>query len=692
MSKKKRVFLLAAVLLGTGLALRADEGMWTFDNVPAARIQAKYGFAPDPGWLEHLRLSVLRFPGGTGAFVSRDGLVLTNHHVAHSWIEAVSGPDHDYVRDGFLAPGRAREIPVPGLALRTLMATENVTAALDRAVPADVPKGQADRARREALAGLVRAAEQRTGLASEPVTLYHGGETWIYSYKVYDDVRLVMAPEFAVAAFGRNWDNFTYPRHDLDFCLFRVYQDGVPLRSAHYLRWCGGGLRTGDLTFVVGHPARTSRLETLAQMEADRDVTGPLKLRSLDRARQALRAFAARGPEAARLVTARRLAVENAYKIYQYENEGLKDPEALARLARAEQELRARVAADPRLQASTGASWDLVRRAVQARDALARETAMLDGRGSRALAFAQGLVRWKTEAAKPKAKRDLGYRTRRDEEILRSNLAIPEPLDPEVEEAALAQGLQEALEELGPDHPITQALLAGEAPPRRAKALVAGTRLLDPAGREALCQAKPQAVQDSADPMVVLARRLDQVSRPYVRRREEAGAVIAEQGARIARARFQVYGKDDVPGRHLQPAPELRSGGTLPRGRDPGAALHHPRRAVRPCRRLGARSGARFLGPAPAVAGAAGRPGPQHPPEFHLQQRHHRGQLRLAGGGPPGALGRTWCSTATWPPWPARYYYDPRVNRAVALDGRAILEALDKVYDAQELVQEITGE
>ncbi len=686
MSKKIRVFL-----LGAALVLRADEGMWTFDNVPAARIQAKYGFAPDPGWLEHLRLSVLRFPGGTGAFVSRDGLVLTNHHVAHSWIEAVSGPDHDYVRDGFLAPDRAREIPVPGLALRTLMATEDVTAALDRAVPADVPEGQADRARREALAGLVRAAEQRTGLASEPVTLYHGGETWIYSYKVYGDVRLVMAPEFAVAAFGQNWDNFTYPRHDLDFCLFRVYQDGAPLRPADYLHWCGGGLRTGDLAFVAGHPARTSRLDTLAQMEADGDVTGPLKLRSLDRARQALRAFAARGPEAARLVTARRLAVANAYKIYRYENEGLKDAEAMARLARAEQELRARVAADPRLQASTGASWDLIRRAVQARDAVARETAMLDGRGSRALAFAQGLVRWKTEAARPKAQRDLGYRTGRDEEILRSGLAIPEPLDRDVEEAALAQGLQEALEELGPDHPITQVLLAGEAPSRRARALMAGTRLLDPAGRRALCRAQPQAVQDSADPLVVLARRLDQVSRPYVRRREEADAVIAEQGARIARARFLVYGKDEYPdatfslrlsygavepcpggGTLVQPFTTIgglydRADGWGPEAEDGSWAL--PRRWLERRAALDPSTPLNFISSNDIAGGNSGSP---------VVDRQGRWAGLVFDGNLASVAGR--------------YYYDPKVNRAVALDGRAILEALDKVYDAQGLVREITGE
>jgi len=611
--------------------------------------------------------------------------------VAHGWIEAVSGPDRDYVRDGFLAPDRAREVPVPGLSLRTLMATENVTAALDRAVPAGASEAEAGRARREALARLVRAAEERTGLAGEPVTLYHGGETWIYSYQVYDDVRLVMAPEFAVAAFGRNWDNFTYPRHDLDFCLFRVYRDGVPLHPAHYLSWCGAGLRAGDLTFVAGHPARTARLETLAQMESDRDVTNPLKLRGLDRARQALRAFAARGPEAARLVTARRLAVENAFKIYQYETEGLRDPEAMNRLAQAERELRARVDADPRLKAEAGGSWDQVRRAVQARDAVARETAMLDGRGSRALAFAQGLVRWKAEAAKPVGQRELGYRTRRDEQILRSSLAIAEPLDPEVEEAVLAQGLREALEELGPDHPITQALLDGETPARRARALVAGTRLLDPAGRKALCQAGPWAVRDSTDPMVVLARRLDPVSRPYVRRREEAEAVIAEHGARIARARFQVYGKDEYPdatftlrlsygavepcaggGTLVQPFTTFgglydRADGWGPEAERGSWALPRRWRERRPD--LDPSTPLNFISSNDITGGNSGSP---------VVDRQGRWAGLVFDGNLASVAGR--------------YYYDPKANRAVAVDGRAILACLDKVYDAQGLAREITGE
>jgi hypothetical protein len=670
--------------------LRADEGMWTFDNLPTARIQAKYGFAPDAAWLEHARLSALRLPGGSGAFISRDGLVLTNHHVAHGWIEKIADPDHDYVKNGFLAPDRSRELPVPGLEVRTLMATENVTAALRKAVKPSLSDVEAGRARKEALARLVQAAETRTGLASEPVTLYHGGETWIYSYQVHSDVRLVMAPEFGIAAFGHDWDNFSFPRHDLDFTLFRVYEHGEPYHPAQFLRWSRTGLKAGDPTFVVGHPARTSRLDTLAQMEAARDLLIPFRLRSLDRMRKALHAFAAQGAEQARLVSPQLLTLENSYKIYQNEIEGLKDPVAMAKVAEAERQLRAKVAQDPRLEASAGRSWELIRQAVQTRCAIAREHAMLDGRGSRALTFALGVALWKVEAAKPREQRVVGYRTARDIEKVQAVLTFSDRLNPAVEQACLAQGLQEALDELGPAHPIVAALLEGRSPRDRARELVAGTRLLDPAGRAALARARPGAVRDSADPVMALARKLELLSRPYARRNEEADTVIAEQGARINQARFTVNGKTDYPdanftlrlsygsvescpgnGTLIQPFTTF--GGLYDRadGWGPIAEQHswelpprwrERRAALNPSTPLN------FMSSNDIIGGNSGSPVLDRAGEL----------VGLVFDGNIASV-------------PGRFYYDPRFNRSVSVDGRAILEALDKVYDAPWLVREILG-
>lgn len=681
--------LLAAALGACGL--RGDEGMWTFDNLPVQRMQSSYGFAPDRAWLDHVRLATLRLPGGTGAFVSRDGLVLTNHHIAHAWIERIADAGHDYVKDGFVAPDRRHELRVPGLEVRTLMATENVTEALRAAALAAGGAAGEDAARRAALARMVQAAERRTGLASEPVVLYQGGETWIYSYAVHSDVRLVLAPEYGVAAFGREWDNFTFPRHDLDFALFRVYEQGVPYHPPQFLRWSRTGLRAGDLTVVVGHPGRTARQETLAQLEATRDVLDPLRLRDLDRQRQALRAFAAQGPEPARLVSAQLLNLENSCKIYRNEIAGLQDVQAMARVAAAERELREQVAADPVLRASAGSSWDRVAEAVRTRLGCARESAMLTGRGSRALAFAQGLVRWKVQAARPESEREPGYRSGRDEAQLRAALGFGDVLEAGVEQASLAGGLAQALAELGPAHPLAAALLDGRDPGDRARELVTRTRLLRPEVRRGWIAASPAEVLASPDPMLVLARKLEALAGPYRRLEADSDAVLAEHGARIARARFALRGRTEYPdatfslrlsygavascpanGTRVQPFTTFgglfdRADGWGPEAEGGAWALPPRWRLRRP--RLDPSTPFNFISSNDIIGGNSGSP---------VLDR----QGDLVGLVFDGNLGEI----------PGRFYYDSQVNRAVSLDARAILAAMTLVYDAPDLVAELLAQ
>ncbi len=674
-------------LLGLALSLvalpglRAEEGMWTFDNLPLASMKEKFGFAPDQAWLDHARLSSLRFPGGSGSFISADGLVLTNHHVGRDHIQAVSGQGRDLVKNGFVAATRDQEIKVPGLELYTLVAMEDVTARVAKAAP---------EARQAELGRIQKEIQDRTGLRSEVVKLYQGGEYWIYSYQKHTDVRLVMAPEVRMAKFGGDADNFTYPRFGLDFALFRVYEDGRPYHPKAHLAWATEGLKAGDLTFVTGHPGSTARLETQAQMLASRDVAWPERIRALDALRGALVDYGRRSPEHQRQVAAQILNVENSLKAMNGYLAGLKDAEALARLAKAEQDLRAQVEADPALKAKAGGSWDAIAKAMEVRNALWREQALVDTCNSTLLGHALTLVRLPEQAALPGARRLAEYNDA-NVEATRRRLLVDRPYHPELETALFTHGLKSALEGLGAAHPFVQAMLGGQSPEAVAKAAVAGSRLGDPAVRKALLEGGREAVLASRDPMLLLARKLEAPNRLLRQRIEdEVNAVVSEHGGRIAGARFRIFGKGVYPdatftlrltygavsgypanGTHIQPFTTLH--GLFDRAlawgpEAEGGAWSLPARWWERKGRLALETPYNFAHSVDIIGGNSGSP-----------VLNRKGELAglIFDGNIESLAGR--------------YYYDARVNRGVSVDARAILEALGKVYDAQHLVKEITA-
>lgn len=398
---------LALSLLALTLAapsLRAEEGMWTFDNPPTKQIQEKYGWAPDQAWLDHVRLSSLRFPGGSGSFVSRDGLVLTNHHVGRGWIQRVSSKDADYVQNGFAAATREQEIKVPGLEVMTLMTMDNITERLAKALKEGLPEKEALKAREVEIEKIKGEMQQKSGLTCEHVSLYQGGEHWIYSYKKHTDVRLVFAPEQQIAFFGGDPDNFTFPRQDLDFSVFRVYENGQPYQPKDFLHWTQTGLKAGDLTFVTGHPGRTNRQDTYAQMLYSRDVAIPMRLASLERRKSALVEYAKFSPEASRQVGTQIFGVENSMKALTGYLSGLKDRSAMARIEATEKELRAKVARDPKL-APAGESWGKIEQATKVARGMAKESLNVGTANSTLLGHALALVRIADEAALPSEKR-----------------------------------------------------------------------------------------------------------------------------------------------------------------------------------------------------------------------------------------------------------------------------------------------
>jgi hypothetical protein len=544
-----RSALSAALLLLSSAprASRAGEGMWTFDNPPVEKLQKEYGFTPSHEWLDHVEHSCVNFGGGSGAFVSRDGLVITNHHVALNQLQKMSTAAHDYQHDGFFAKTNAEEMPCPDLELKVLWSTENVTAAVNAAIDpkAAVPAQNAQR--KATLAKLEQEATQKSGLKTETVELYQGGEYWLYGYKTYKDVRLVCAPEEQIAFFGGDPDNFTFPRYNLDFAFFRVYENGQPLHPQHFISWSPDGCKEGDLVFVAGHPGRTNRRRTVAQYEYERDLERPVRIRLQEQRVATLHAYAAQGPEAARQASTGLRSLENNLKRERGFLELETDPGFLAEKRVAEQKLRARVAADPKLAASYGGAWDRIAAAEKVQRTRGRARLYHDvTRMSRLLDLGNGIVRLTAEVEKPNDQRFKEYR---DANLpsQRFQLLSPAPIYPAMEETVIAARLQTCLDSLGAQDPWVKAALDGKTPKDVAHEL-AQSQLADVAERKRLLEGGRAAMEASTDPVIAFARRTDAAYRDERKWYEDnVESVEALEGTKIAKAVFALDGHDQYP-------------------------------------------------------------------------------------------------------------------------------------------------
>lgn len=666
--------------------------MWLFDRIPAAALKAAYGFVPEPAWLDHLRMATVQFGDeGTGCFAGREGLVLTNQHVAHAYLQRLSSPGRDLVKQGFLAADRAQELPVPGLSLRRLVSTEEITAEVERAVKPGMAFQEAEEARQAAAEGLRSKEARSTGLVCELATFRGGGERWIYRYETFQDVRLVMAPEYDVAAFGKEWDNFTYPRHDLDFALFRVYRDGRPFHPDTTLTIQPKGARSGELTFAAGHPGRTSREETLVELDYRRRVLIPLTVQTLERHLAVLTTFAARNAENARLVSTDLLETSNFLKVYREELRSLQDRDLWMRKQDREQTWAVRVRLNPELRTLAGGSWTAQMRLFERQEALAKEYQLLHRtfcsleRGS--LYRALRLVRMITEARLEDAHR-LEGRSDEERRAARQELAEPMSMNRELEALLLEAGLEDALAWLGADHPLVKALLAGSTPEKRADQAMQETRIDNPVFVADLLGGGEAALKACQDPLVLMARALDPRSREVKRQYEALETRIEEHRARLARARYAVEGREGYPEADftlrlsygtikpypasgtLQP-PFTTLGGLFDRADAWGPHAEQgswalPRRWLERRSSLDPSVPLNFITTHDITGGSSGSPVVNVQGE--LVGLVFDGNLDSIAG---------------------RFHYEPATNRCIAVDIRAILQALDKVYDAKHLVQEL---
>jgi len=353
----------AALLTPTVLA---DEGMWTFDNPPLKQLKEKYDFTPTQQWLDHLRLSSVRLnDGGSGSFVSAHGLLLTNHHVALGQLQKNSTAEHDYVKDGFYAATADAEMKSPDLEVNVLVSMENVTDRVNTAIKGISKTEEQFAKRRAVIAEIEKESTDKTGFRSDVVTLYQGGEYWLYRYKKYTDVRLVFAVEQQTAFVGGDPDNFTYPRYDLDMALFRVYENGKPIDSQDYLKWNDKGAAEDELVFVSGHPGGTERLSTYAELEFNRDYVVPMIAMLLKRRIAVLKEYSARGPEQARQALSQIFGLENSRKVIEGRLQGLQQKSLMDKKKKDEEDFRAKVNANPEWKKEYGSAWEPVEKVIE---------------------------------------------------------------------------------------------------------------------------------------------------------------------------------------------------------------------------------------------------------------------------------------------------------------------------------------
>ena len=670
------------------LSLRADEGMWLFSEPPREQLKAKYNFDATDAWLDHLMKSSVRFnSGGSGSFVSADGLVITNHHVGADDLQKLSSAEHNYLRDGFHAATPEQELKCVDLELNVLQSIEDVTQRVNAAVGAGLAPERAAEARRAAIAGIEKESLQKTGLRSDVVTLHQGGAYHLYRYKRYTDVRLVFAPEQQIAFFGGDPDNFEYPRYNLDICLFRAYENGKPATVEHFLRWSPNGAAAGELTFVSGHPGHTDRQLTLAELKFLRDTQFPYTLARLKRLEVLLGNWSARDVENARRARDDYFYIQNSRKAFDGEMAALQTP-ALFEAKQVEEQTLGSAAEVTGSLAQVSAS-------VAGQNELMVHQRLLDGRYHEVLfapdafwcdsfAIARTLLRTPAERAQPDGERLEEY-SDAARESFELALFTEKPIYADLETLKLADSLGFLVEQLGAQDPLVVQVLSGKSPRERAHELISGTKVRDVAFRKALYTGGAAAVDAAKDPMIELARLVDPAAREVRQRWDELGEVKQQAHAVLERARFAHGGTAVAPdatftlrlsygvvkgytevGKAIAPFTDyagLYARSAAHAGREP---FDLPARWVEKRNALDLAVPFNLVSTHDIIGGNSGSP---------LVNRAGEFVGIIFDGNLQGLI--------------LAFAYDEVEARAISVDSRGILEALHKVYGAEALVAEL---
>ncbi|MBI3678860.1 MAG: S46 family peptidase [Acidobacteria bacterium] len=665
------------------VAVHAEEGMWTYNNFPSQKLNALHGFAPSEQWLEKARLASVRLAQGCSAsFVSPNGLILTNHHCATACIQDLSTPEKDYLAKGFWARQEGEELRCPNVEANQLAEITDVTAAITK-VTSGKKDQEANEARKAEIARLEKAAATSENVRCDVVTLYGGGHYELYKYRRYQDVRLVFAPELGIALFGGDPDNFMFPRYNLDLSFLRAYDNGRPAASPNFFAVSKSGPKEGDLTFVSGHPGGTYRQLTIAQLELERDFVKPHLLYSFSELRGNLVQFQQRGAEQKRVSQSYLLSVENTIKAFKGEQAALTSKDFFKQLQAKEVDFRKRVMADRKLAFGMGGLWDEMEAVVKRERALfLRYIYLAAGFRTSLFAHARQLVRLADELAKPNEKRLEEYTESRLPQ-LRQYLLSTAPVSKELEIEKMTFALTKLVEALGPDDPDVRRILGKQSPREIATSMVNGTQLDQPQVCKRLLEGGKAALDQSTDPMIGLARKIDPAARAVRKQHEdEVESPIKRLGEKLAQARFAVYGASIYPdatftlrlsvgqvkgwmesGRMVHPFTIF--GGAFERhtGSDPFAL---PGSWLDAKEKLNPQTHFNFVTTNDIIGGNSGSP--VFNKDLQLVGLIFDGNIHSLGG---------------------NYGFDPEVNRAVAVDSAGIMEALEKVYGAGRVVNEL---
>ncbi len=714
--KKFYAFFLCIVLSLSSVAV-AEEGMWLYNAVPKDKLKALYGFEPTQDWLDHMRLSSVKFGGGSGSFVSPNGLVMTNHHIGAGCINAVSTTAKDYMKTGFYAPTPTEEVKCPNMTVQVLQGIEDITAKVNAALK-DVPASDTAR-QRTTLTSLQNECGTASKLSCQAVSMYSGTMYFMYKYKPYNDVRLVFAPEYDMAFFGGDPDNFEYPRYDLDVTFLRVYEDNKPVHPEHYFSWSKDGAKKNDLVFVSGHPGSTQRLNTVAQLEFIRDLQYPMQIESQTRVIADLIKRSSVSEEERRRLERQVFNQQNTAKATKGYYSGLLDKELMAIKAKDENQLRDAFLKDPKLKARYGDPWKDIADYYQAQREgnlyAARQyfpyssgPAAPGGRGGQAAgagapgAFRGGLpdlalmlVRATTEKEKPENERSASSR---DPAAVEQRLfATDQKIDKASDVAALSGTLTE-MNKFLPGHPVVARVLGGKTPEQVARYIIDNTKVGDVEFRKQLYAGGFEAVVSSADPLVALVRVAERegqrVSEEWAKKVVPLEAARTAAETNIAKIRFAVQGFSYPPDANST----LRlSYGTVKGYVEDGLGTVPKGTKLAPFT---------TIGQAYAYAEKHGNKDPYKLPESWLKAKakvNGKTPLNFVStndiiGGNSGSpvlnknaeiVGLIFDGNIQM--LPGRFQFGEKMNRAVSVDSRALVEAVRNIYNAAPLADELTG-